>query len=235
MKKILVLVVSVVTLSSCLNKGDDTPPLYQYWGVVKIDKSLDLGYKLLLDNKQEVIPVVSDYKYAEKERDRMCVYFNLEEGSTKDDSTMYATMRFADLYSIQNVIRQADTIGLDTLGVDPLGVINGSIWVTNNLMNVAAFFDGAKSQGKKHTFNLVYFPDSVATEEGGVYMELRHNANEDRNEATYNVYKCFDLNSIDVFKNEADSIPYTIKVNAGKFDGAANTFEGMYYKPDVIR
>ena len=241
MKNILLLMFGVVTLSSCLNNKEEVAT-YKYWGVVKVDKSLDLGYKLLLDNDQVVVPVSSDYKYEAKNRDRKLFFFEMADGSTVKDSIIYAKMKFADKFLISDLVTQASTAGMDTLGTDGVAVFNGSVWHAKNLLNVPFIYEKAASFPKKHSFNLVYFPDSLYQPDPknnpelvGVYMELRHNANKDKDDVKCEGYKCFDLNSISRFANVQDSIPYIIKINSGGFDGAVSAFTGWYHKPDVIR
>ena len=229
MKNTLLLLLSALLLASC-SDDDEQEYTYSAWGIVYEVDGMPYDYKILLDDQTILIPETEEIEYDFSEMDRVKVYFQLKPGFSVGDDSLNVNVEYVFVYSIKDIVTQDSAVGIDTLGTDPIAVYNGYVWQSNNLLNIPYSIDVSNTYAKTHSVNLVYFPDSVATENDGVYLELRHNANNDVEDMVADGFFSFDMESIPPFQNAIDSIPYTIIINPGAFSSAVSRFEGYYYK-----
>lgn len=222
---------SLLTLVSCI-KEDEEDPIYSSWGIVYEVEGMDYDYKVLLDDSTFLIPETADVDYDVEEMDRVKVYFQFKSEYVSGDEVFNANVVHMLVYSIKDIATQSGVV--DTLGFDPIAVYDGSVWQSNNLLNVPFAIDVSYTYAKVHDVNLVYFPDSIGTDPDGVYLELRHNANNDAEDMVVDAFYSFDMESIAPFQNVVDSVPYTIIINSGAFSGAVERFEGHFYNPDLL-
>lgn len=230
--KLLILTFSLLVLVSCTD-DEETATTFTSWGIVYDVEGMDYDYKVILDDQTVLIPETSEVDIDLVEMDRVKVYFQFKDESTMGDDSINVNVEYVLVYSIKDVVKQSSPVGIDSLGTDAIAVYDGNVWQSNNLLNIPFAIDVSYDYAKVHSVNLVYFPDSLSTELGGVYMELRHNANNDEEDMVVDGFYSFDMESIEPFQNVVDSIPYTIVINPGAFNGAAERFEG-YYKPSDI-
>ncbi len=226
MKKSILFLLIASLLAAC--NTDDTPMTYRSWGLTEVSNEGSLGYVINLDKGQILKPTAIDVTYEAKDRDRLLLDYQLSNGSGTKDSILHAKIVNMQRFAIKNPITQAGINGLDTLGTDPIAAYG--IWQAEDLLNLYFRCDASYSAGKKHSFNLVYFPDSIATEADGLYLELRHNANNDAQDRTVEGYLCFDMASVEPFANVKDSVPYTIVVNGNSFNPSVSKIEGWYHE-----
>ncbi len=228
MKKSILLLLIASLFAACNN--DDTPATYRSWGLTETTGDGNLDYVINLDIGKILKPTATDANYEAKDNDRIIVDYQLTDGSQKEDSVLNVKIVNIQRFAIKNPITQTGVEGLDTLGTDPIAAYADGIWQFRHLLNVPFRCDVSYSSSKKHSFNLVYFPDSIATEADGVYLELRHNANDDAQDYSIDGFLCFDMESVEPFANVEDSVPYTIVVNGSSFNPSVSKIEGWYHE-----
>lgn len=231
MNKIIALLLFCLALFSC-KEDTEYKTVYSAWGVVQLSETESLGYTVMLDDSILLIPNESSVDYVPSASDRMNISFTIADGYEIGDNPIGVDVEYVSYSTIKDLVVATDSLALDTLGNDPIGILDGSVRQSGYLMDVFFYLD--YSGLKKHTVNLVYFPDSTATTDGGVYLEFRHNANNDNSSQTLQFLNCYDLTTIEPFQNVEDSVPYTIVVNGGYFSGAIARFEGFFYNPKYL-
>lgn len=216
---------------SCLDDDNDSETVYSSWGVTQVVGDGEFDYKIVLDDKTILIPVSTDGDYEAEEMDRVKVYFELMPGFEVGEDSLEVNITNLYVYSIKDIVTKVSS-DTTVYGSDPIAVYNGTVWQSNNLLNVPYVFDYNYYYPKIHTVNLVYYPDSLTAVDGGVYLELRHNANGDGASNVYSGFCSFNMTTVPAFANVVDSVPYTIHINSGSFSNAADIFTGYYYKPE---
>jgi len=233
--KAFILLFSVFALVSCMGSDDeDEDVTYSSWGVAYEIEEMDYDYKVLLDNGTVLIPESETSDFDVETMDRVKVYFQLKPGFDVGLDSINVNVDYMFIFDIKDIVRQDTIEGSELLGTDPIAVYDATVWQSNNLLNIPYAVDVSTGYDKIHSVDLVYFPDSVATEDGGVYMELRHNANNDAEDMVIDGFYSFDMESIAPFQNVSDSVPYTIIINPGAFSTAVSRLEGYYYAPSLL-
>ena len=229
MKSVVALIVLGMVVVGCAEDVEYTQT-YGAWGVTTVEGSGVLDYYILTDDSTKLVPIDTEDLYAAEDNDRVYVSF-----STKDDQLGQDEMEITVVGV--SVLETKDLLTVsgepaDSLGSASVQVSDGAVWQSNNLLNM--FYTIDVSGNKVHSLNLVYFPDSFATVDGGVYLELRHNDNDDFASYQYTGYIGFDMASIAPFQNIGinDSVPYTLVINSTGWTDAVAQFEGYFYSPD---
>lgn len=228
MEKLLVLLSSVVLLLSCSDDTEEYKPTLDYVGVVSTYEAGELGYGIITDYGQFLIPTKddSDSLYSFNDRDRINYYVEFSSSEEYYKDTAEVTLLQYYVFDTYDVLTKS---GGDAMVEDPIAVLDDNLWVTQEYMNIIYSYQQGDTP-KEHAVNLVYYPDSVGNN-GGVLLKLHHNANGDIEEVSSgNSLRIFDLTSVDVFANVTDSLNYTLKLNRGDFSGM-DYFEGTYYAP----
>lgn len=222
---------AALTFVSCVDE-EESNSLW-YWGIVQEADGGIYDYKVLLDDQTILIPETSDVSYTGANDDRVKVYFEMKPGFSEGDDSIHVNVSYILVYDIKDILIDD---GDGNFGSDPIGVIADQVYQSNNLLNVPHSLEVDYDQLVRptHSVNLVYFPDSNATDPNGVYLELRHDANGDAPDMVLDgFFHSFNMESIIPFQNIKDSVPYTIVINSEGFKDAASVIEGCYYKPTL--
>lgn len=218
-------------MSSCLS-DDEQREIYKYWGVVSEVQGESYDYKIILDDDVILIPETSEVSYSGNENDRVFVYFEIQPDFVLGADSLHVNVVNIYSYDIKDVITISGSIP-DSLGTDPLAIYSNNVWQSNDLLNMIYYYDTDAGVDRTHIINLVYFPDSAATDSMGVYLEMRHKSGNAAATDVLKKFDFFDLTSIVPFADAVDSVPYTLVVNPGTFGDAVNKLEGYYYKPGL--
>ncbi len=227
MKNFFLLLLVALVMVSCFDDDDSNITLTRY-GVVSLSDDV-LGYNIVIDGGWIAVPSSSDVDYTPKDSDRIKIYFEIMGGVSDNPLDVkvldYFIMPTYDLITY-------DTLAVDTLGCDPVAV--SSIGVSQNCNYLSIFYSYNMGYNYKvHSFNLVYYPDSVG-DNGEVFLKFQHNAHADLEEVGTSDYKSFDMSSIPPFANVEDSVPYIININAGYYASGVTTLKGYFYNKKYL-
>ena len=232
MKKILALLFTglLFVFTSC--NDDDGYSLNDVWIGFGIVQSTD-SYSILMDNGDVLIPVAfGNYEYQGEHRDsthnrkiekgdRVLVNYTVLDDKLDSDNEIEAY--YVKINGIEEVlmkgIMEITSANQDSIGNDPIVVKEH--WVTNNLLNVQIRYWG---YNKIHYINLVKKPGKLTAASQPVELELRHNANDDKELIPYSGFVSFKLDTLQV--PGLDSIQF--KVKSIDYDGKTNEFTGVY-------
>lgn len=230
--KITGLVLIMFALSSCFDMdNEEYRSQYSSWGVVTDVESSSYEFKALLDGGMTLIAETVDVSYDADTMDRVRIFFYLNDESELGDDSIYVEVFALVVSSIKDVVTYScsDSLSVDTFGIDPICVNDETVWQSNNLLNIPFAIDMSYNYDVEHSINLVYFPDSVYDDNGTVYLELRHDANDDSEEMVVDGFYSFDMESISPFENISDSVPYVIVINNDGFSSGLSELEGYFY------
>lgn len=198
LKILLLLPIFIIVFTSC--SKDEGESYYVAVGIINItpDSTIiesDLGPRMLVSNNN----IDEDIK----DGDRVVAYFTLIE-----DEEPAGIDYIIDIYYLEEIIVKDivvyDSTTTDTLGNDELG-ING-ISVVKDFLDVSFSFLGGRS---KHYINLARPEGELRTDT--IYLELRHEDNNDPGVEFLDAFVSFDLTSL---QNEvADSVILRIKAH----------------------
>lgn len=176
------------------------------------------SYYLVLDNGKTMWDATA-YPYKPKHNQRTIVYFTVL--GEKVDGYDY----FVKVKHLQDILTKG-VINLtaennDSIGNDPIKIIRH--WVGDDFLNIE--FGYNRGGEKVHYINLVNNTTETYPNDEKVYLEFRHNANDDPQKNSTQGYVAFDLKP---FKETGkDSVDFIIKVN--DFDGEKNTSFTYYF------
>lgn len=229
MKKLLFSLIALAVLFTSCMDDDEGVKSYVAWGVSYENADAILGYEVLLGDSTVVRPVSSDFAYEPDGRELMYLKFQLEDGVDISDEELDVHVETWTSYPVNEAII-CDSSSLDTLGVDPIGV--NTFFQIGETLNFP--FSIFVSYSITHDIDLVYYPDSVGVN-GEVYLELRHNANDDSNDViATGCYSC-DMMTVESFQSVEDSIPFVVVINPGKFSNATDSISGYYYASKYLK
>lgn len=228
-KSVVALIVLGMAVVGCAEDVEYTQT-YGAWGVTTVEGNGVLDYYFLTDDSTKLIPIDAEDLYEAEDDDRVYVTFSTEDDQLGQDEMEISVISVSVLQTKDLLTVYGEPS--DTLGSASVQVSDGAVWQSNNLLNMIYTID--VSGNKVHSLNLVYFPDSSIVVDGRVYLELRHNDNDDIASYQYNGYIGFDMESIAPFQNIGinDSVPYTLIINSTGWSDAVSRFEGYFYSPD---
>lgn len=225
MKKIVsgILIGFLFVFAGC--NDDDGYSLDDMWvgfGIFQGDESS--SYQIVMDNKDILIPVASNYPpgWQEELDNGERVYVNY----TILDEVLNGAGEVESYYIKVNSIKEVLMKGImditpaieDSIGNDPIIVDN--YWMTDSLLNFKLKYLGSN---EIHFLNLVKQPGDVLEENQPIELELRHNANEAEEVIPYySAFVSFSLNSLRI--EGLDSVQFV--VTSTDYDG--NLFSEEY-------
>ena len=235
MKKIVfgILVGFLFVLTGC--SDDDGYSLSDMWigfGIFQADDADN--YKIVMDNKDVLIPIASNYPPGWGERldngERVLVNYTILDEILDDAGEIESY--YVKVNSIEDILMKGvmdiTPENEDSIGNDPIVVVD--YWMTDSLLSFKLKYWG---YNEIHFLNLVKQPGDILTENQPIELELRHNANDDDDAIYYTAYVSFSLNSLRI--EGLDSVRFV--VTATDFDGVEFSEEGVFdYSdlPDVI-
>jgi hypothetical protein len=107
----------------------------------------------------------------------------------------------------------------DSIGNDP--IIVSEYWITDSLLNFKLKYWGYSGM---HYLNLVKQPGDITAADQPIQLELRHNANDDRESVPYTAFVSFSLNSLRIDGLDSVSFEFT----STDYDEQEYTEEGIY-------
>lgn len=210
MKKIVlgILVAMIFAFTACNN--DDGYSLSNQWvgfGMLQGDGS-DV-YKIVLDNKDVLTVVATNYPGWWKkfdDGDRVWVNFTILDDEKNDADSI--SMFFVKLNNIEDILMKGvmditpeieDSIGNDPIVVD-------KYWMTDSLLNFRLKYNGYSGI---HFLNLVKEPGEINEDSQPIQLQLRHNANDDEEAVPYTAHVSFSLNSLRIEGLDAVEFQFT--------------------------
>jgi len=227
-----ILVGFLFVLAGC--SDDDGYSLSDAWigfGIFQADEADN--YKIIMDNKDVLIPIASNYPSGWGERldngERVLVNYTIlgdvEESSLPSYYVKVNSIKDILMKGIMEITPENE----DSIGNDPIVVED--YWMTDSLLSFKLRYWGYNSI---HFLNLVTKPSlSMAPGIQPYELELRHNANDDDDAIYYTAYVSFSLNSLRI--DGVDSVSFV--VTATDYDGVEFSEEGVFnYSdlPDII-
>lgn len=231
MKKIGILLLTLMALvfTGCLE--DDGYSLSDMWvglGILKETGGDPSRYKIVMDNKDVLVPVASNYNHYYdsdhshfKDGDRVLMNYTVL-GDNKGDN-QEPTEYYIKINSIWKVLMKGildiTEANKDSIGNDP--IIVKDIWMSDSLLNVKIKYWG---HNKTHFINLVKQPGELTANNQPVELELRHNSNNDTESTLYSGYVSFKLNTLQI--TGLDSVQF--RVTYSDYEGKQSEFKGTY-------
>ena len=232
MKKIVfgILVGFLFVLTGC--SDDDGYSLSDMWigfGIFQADEADN--YKIIMDNKDVLIPIASNYPPGWGEQfengERVLVNFTILDEIL--DDTGEVESYYVKVNSIEDILMKGvmdiTPENEDSIGSDPIVVVD--YWMTDSLLSFKLKYWGYDGI---HFLNLVKEPSmSMAPGIQPFELELRHNANDDADAIYYTAYVSFSLNSLRI--EGLDSVRFV--VTATDYDGIEFSEEGVFDYSDL--
>lgn len=211
MKKIVfgILVGFLLVLGGC--GDDDGYSLSDMWigfGIFQVDDADN--YKIIMDNKDVLIPIASDYPPGWGERldngERVWVNYTILSEILDDAGEIESY--YVKVNSIEDILMKGvmdiTPENEDSIGNDPIVVED--YWMTDSLLSFKLKYWGYDGI---HFLNLVKQPSlSMAPGIQPFELELRHNANDDDDAIYYTAYVSFSLNSLRI--DGVDSVRFVV-------------------------
>ncbi len=225
-----ILVGFLFVLAGC--SDDDGYSLSDAWigfGIFQADEADN--YKIIMDNKDVLIPIASNYPPGWGKRldngERVLVNYTILEDILDDDGEIEGY--YVKVNSIKDIlmkgIMEITPENEDSIGNDPIVVED--YWMTDSLLSFKLRYWGYNSI---HFLNLVIKPSlSMAPGIQPYELELRHNANDDEAAIYYTAYVSFSLNSLRI--DGVDSVSFV--VTATDYDGVEFSEEGVFNYSDL--
>jgi hypothetical protein len=224
MKKIVfgILVGFLVVFSAC--NDDDGYSLGDMWigfGIYQNDGSSD---QIVMDNKDVLVSIASnDPNWSDdfENGDRVLLNFTILDEELNDDGTV--EFYYVKVNDIDNVLMKGimdiTPENEDSIGNDP--IIVSEYWITDSLLNFKLKYWGYSGM---HYLNLVKQPGDITDADQPIQLELRHNANDDRESVPYTAFVSFSLNSLRIDGLDSVSFEFT----STDYDEQEYTEEGIY-------
>lgn len=226
MKQLIrVIIISILSIGvvSC-SLEDEGYPIDNIWigfGIFYKDNATSLGYKVKLDNKEEIIPIATNLNLGNfTDSCRVLVNYTIlsDIADTLDYNKYYVKINMMQDILMKGIIDITPAIE-DSIGNDP--IIVKDAWLSGGLLNFELKYWG---YNKKHFINLVKQPGEITTDSQPIELELRHNANNDLAGTLYIAYVSFDLSAIKIANT--DSVKF--KVTATDYNGDVYSDDGVY-------
>ncbi len=216
----------VIVLPSCLD-DDDGYSLGDIWIGFGVLKGEDDAYQIVMDNKDVLIPVASNYPGWQthfESGDRVLVnYTILDDDLTDSTSLYYVKVNNIDDILMKGVMDITPEIE-DSIGNDPIVVED--YWMTDSLISFKLKYWGYT---EIHFLNLVKEPSDFTANDQPIQLELRHNANNDSEAVYYSAFVSFSLNSLRI--DGLDSVRF--EITSTDYDGTEHTFEEVFDYSDL--
>lgn len=225
-KMLLMLVMSVFLLTSC-NKDDDGYSLGKFWigfGILQETDSSTHNYRIVMDNKDVLVPVevgFNIYEYA-RNGDRVMINYTILDDNAQGDKP--ATEFYVQINSVMKILMKG-IIDIteeiqDSIGNDPINIMD--IWVSDSLLNLRVEYMGLN---QTHLINLVKQPGELNEDTSQpIELELRHNSNEDEERYAQAGYVSFRLSALKIAN--LDSVKFVVKGTS--YNGDTYSREGVY-------
>ncbi len=211
LKQIGVAFLMLVTVYSCIDDVEPTPPKYSAWGFIK---SLNSEYYVTIDGGKvlKVAPINDADAFKDvEENDRLIVDFTIEDTPqprvTYDhliNLSSYRKVDLADIITLNDVSR--DTIGD--------GIVQlGSLGLTENYLNMQVVY---KKEKGDHTFSLCY-DETIQEEDKAIILMLKNHfpEEEDGSKDTYSNYLSYDISELSTLGvlNSDKEIDFILRIN----------------------
>jgi hypothetical protein len=221
-----ILIASVFLMTGCLD-DDDYYSLSDMWvgfGIFQETDSNAYGYRIVMDNNDVLIPVVSNFNvfYYVEDGDRVFVNYTIldDNSANGEDATEY----FIRLNSVQNILMKSildiTEENSDSIGNDPITVTY--VWLTDSLLNFELKYWG---NSEVHFINLVKQPGELTEEDQPIELELRHNANGDDESIPYKAFVSFRLGELEIAG--LDSVQF--RVTGKEYGNKDFDYEDVYH------
>ena len=225
MKKLIFLFITVAALgifSSC-DMDDDYYSMNNSWvgfGLIQED-SVNQLVTILMDDGEILVPANSFSDFTDvKNNDRVLTNFTIlgDKENSINEEQYYVKINSLRKILYKGILDIKPEIE-DSIGNDPVKVKN--YWLTNDMLNFELQYRGGN---KVHYINLVKQSGEINTDNGPVLLELRHNANDDKEHIPLAAIVTFDMSSLQV----AGKTSTPFKIIAKGFDGVDFEYTGEY-------
>ena len=168
------------------------------------------SYYLMFDNGEKIGVAASNVTYLPKANQRIYLNFTYLSDSTNGFDHLVKVNWLAEILTKEVIDLTFEN--QDSIGNDPVKI--HSLWIGDDYLNI--YFGYNYGKQSTHYINLVNntIPDPYPSEGGEIYLEFRHNKNDDPEWYGKNGYAAFDLRK---YKEEAitkgkDSLKFVIGV-----------------------
>ncbi len=222
MRKLFLLVLAVVSLTSCIDDNDCYSPdrIWMSFGIV--EKGAGDSFTVKLDDGSVLYPAVLNIPGSKlDDGGRILVnYTILSDKMITDALKEY----YVKINSIRRILKKGIldiTPAIeDSIGNDPLVVED--IWVSKNqLLNMEIRYLGSY---KIHFINLVKEPGSLTADDQPIQLELRHNDNGDDRFYPMAAVVSFEMAAIKI--QGLDSVRFEVK--SVDYNNKPHIFKGVY-------
>ncbi|MCK5730460.1 MAG: NigD-like N-terminal domain-containing protein [Draconibacterium sp.] len=229
MKKIgfVILVGFMFVFAGCNDyEGYSLGDMWVGFGIFQVD-GLD-SYKIILDNKDVLIPVASNYPPGWGANidngERVFVNYTILDEVLESSLPAY----YVKVNAIEDILMK-DVMDItpeieDSIGNDPIVVVD--YWMTDSLLSFKLRYWGYYTT---HFLNLVKQPGEILPENLPIELELRHNANNDDDAIYYTAYVSFSLNDLRI--EGLDSVQFV--VTSIDYDGDEFSEEFIFNYSDL--
>ncbi len=224
MRRIILVFLAAISLTSCMDEGDGSYSLDKMWmslGIV--NKGAGDSFTVKLDNGTVLYPVVSNVQSSKLEDGgRVLVNYTILSNKVVTDSLKEYYVRINSVRKIlmKGILDITPAIE-DSIGNDPVKVED--IWVSKNqLLNIEISYLG---NYKMHYINLVKEPGKLTSADQPIQLELRHNDNGDGRDYPMTALVTFELDAIKI--QGLDSVRFEVK--SIDYNNKSHTFNGVYH------
>lgn len=229
MKKIVfgILAACAILFTACDN--DDNYSLNDAWVGFGIVQSTDDVFQIVLDNKDILSPIASNYapgwaKHYPNGSRVLLNYTILDEELNTDGTVKRYYIKVNEIADIlKKGIMDLTPENTDSIGNDPIVV--QQYWITDSLLNFQLRYLG---YNKTHFLNLVKEPGELTADDQPIQLTLKHNANNDDEAVAYNAWVSFSLNDLRI--EGLDSVRF--ELSSTDYDGVTHSKELVFNYSD---
>lgn len=225
MKKLFSLILLGVMLSffqGC-DMDDDAYSLDNFWvgfGLVEKGTSGDT-FTIKMDDGEVLYPSTNSVLASDVfNNERVLVNFTILGNKDNPD---HDELYYVKINSLRKILYKGvldiTSAKEDSIGNDPIQVDDK--WIKNGILNFELKYWGGY---KTHFINLVKQPGVITSANEPVVLELRHNANDDREDFPFSAFVSFDLSALKIQGKNST----LFKVKAKGFDGKDFEYSGEY-------
>ena len=188
--------------TSCLDDNNDTtPPQYLELGITRLGAADQMQVFTDSELTLQFASFPADYDFAENTR--VMIKYSVKEQGGDSDAYDY----LVDVFSIQDVVSK-DIIELnaenrDTIGNDQIFI--NDVWISGGYLNVDFSFYG---NDKVHSINVVKDPEEQTDNPSELYLQVRHDAQNDEMLHRYRGLISFYLEPLQVEGQESLTITF---------------------------
>ena len=221
MKKIVFLVMAVLSVALFSCNDDDGYSLGDYWlgfGIIKVESD---NYTIILDDGDELEAVAwnvhpENIEWLE-DGGRVLVNFTILDDVTDEEGNV--TKYLVKVNEISDILMKGildiTEENADSIGNDPIVVQD--YWMTDSLLSFKLRYAGYY---ETHFLNLVQDPTDPVNEDGAIKLELRHNANDDQDAIHFTAYVSFSLNQL---RKEGTDV-VSLEISSTDYENVTHTF-----------